>query len=289
MRRALVCVGLLALAGASLPNDSAPTRNSDGQKSVAHQAAPTDDAKYQAYPNKYADECYKAQSHDAADLCAQWRAAIAAERSAVATEASNYIAGAGAFLTFVSICLLIWTLIQTQRSTKAAEDSAKAARDALGSDRAWITFVNVDTNVDEAIAVNGVWSGTLGTTVNLKNSGRSPATQLNCYCDHTVVASDSAAPVFHIAEEEDRQFGVMGAEQGFSAVPKWLTKEHTRAYENGEVDWYVFYSVDYFDIFAPKIKRLSQGCLKIELNGFHEIKDIRVPKLKAGVVWSTAE
>ena len=36
---------------------------------------------YTPEPDRNADGCYNARDHDAADLCAQWRAAIAAEKA----------------------------------------------------------------------------------------------------------------------------------------------------------------------------------------------------------------
>jgi hypothetical protein len=46
-------------------------------------------------------------------------------------------------LCAIGTAALIWTLILSRRSTKEAANTANAARDAVGSERAWITFESV--------------------------------------------------------------------------------------------------------------------------------------------------
>ncbi len=80
---------------------------------------------YKAYPNKYAEACYQAQDHDAADLCAQWRTAVAAERSADVAASANYIMGAGALLSFIGIVLVLIALGQTRKANRIASHTAQ--------------------------------------------------------------------------------------------------------------------------------------------------------------------
>lgn len=72
-------------------------------------------ANYAAYPDENQPECYNAKDHDAADLCAQWRAAIAAERSSLWTFWGFFVAALGTALSGVGLWALIYTLRQSER------------------------------------------------------------------------------------------------------------------------------------------------------------------------------
>lgn len=76
-------------------------------------ASPT---QFIAHRNMADENCYYDLDHDAADLCAQWRAAIAAEKSsASAAEAMNWTIF-GSVLSGLGLIALLATLAQTQRS-----------------------------------------------------------------------------------------------------------------------------------------------------------------------------
>ena len=68
---------------------------------------------YQPYADRYADSCYNANDHDSADLCAQWRAAFAAERAATEARRATTWAIVAALLSFIGVGGLIYTIWQT--------------------------------------------------------------------------------------------------------------------------------------------------------------------------------
>lgn len=96
---------------------------------------------YLPRPDKNDDRCYEADDHDSADLCAQWRAALAAEKAAETAEWGNYVGVASALLSFVSIVLVLIALGQTRKANriseeefvKARKESADAARDTASA------------------------------------------------------------------------------------------------------------------------------------------------------------
>lgn len=108
----------LILAGAQQPSEHAKADNSAQQEQASPKQAasptPPPEPPYRPYPKYNPDPCYRADNHDAADLCAQWRAAIAAEKAAhEARRATNWgIAAAG--LSFATLVGLIVTILQTQ-------------------------------------------------------------------------------------------------------------------------------------------------------------------------------
>jgi hypothetical protein len=270
-------VGWLALSGASPPEHRGPTRKADSHQTVPKPSTATDQSKYQPYPNKDADACYKAQDHDAADLCAQWRAAVAAEHAASASGTANYIAAAGALLTFISICLLIWTLVQTQRATKAAEDSAKAAREALGSDRAWICGDGVDSgpvtnsHLDSLPIANG-----FAFITKWRNFGVTPAFNIKVFRDFVLIDPDGPIPAFGPGPDDDETAAVAGPNVQFAGHPAVLNDAETADFRGRRKKVVLYSRVTYRDKFSPDVERVSECCyVAIHQGGQREQNGVR--------------
>jgi hypothetical protein len=158
----------LVLAGAS------PPANATLEAKIPDQISPSlpPAIDYSPYPKYNPDPCYRDKNHDAADLCAQWRAAIAAENAATLSTWSNWIAGVGALLSFLSIVLVIAALRQTERSLRETRAANEIARDtATRQLRAYINFA------DARIPPGGP-IGKLCLTVDIHNGGQTPAYDL---------------------------------------------------------------------------------------------------------------
>jgi hypothetical protein len=115
----LAVLGWLILGGASLPPNQnvKPYATNQGQ-----QSPPAEDRRgYRSYPDKNADACYESPNHDTADLCAQWRATVAAEKSTITTYW-------GTALGFVSTVLLIVTLVLQSKQLRITQEDRDAAR-----------------------------------------------------------------------------------------------------------------------------------------------------------------
>lgn len=117
----LAAVGWLILCGANPPAKQADSRDSTKKAAPTSQLAPPpapspaagDSGKFSAYPGYNPDPCYNAQDHDAADLCAQWRAAMAAEKAASEAERATTWAAIATFLSVATVIGLIVSLWQT--------------------------------------------------------------------------------------------------------------------------------------------------------------------------------
>ncbi|MBO9498923.1 MAG: hypothetical protein J7496_13660 [Novosphingobium sp.] len=144
-RRFFVALAGLVLAAAHQPKEHAQTdsraQQEQGAPAPIASPSPPAEAPYRPYPNYSPDPCYSAQNHDAADLCAQWRAAIAAEKAAQeAGRATSW----GIFATFLSLATvlgLIYSLWQTSGALSearrgnliAAKGAARSTRRAIAS------------------------------------------------------------------------------------------------------------------------------------------------------------
>lgn len=139
----LAIAGLILLTGAQQPAKQSETTKSNKQTknttSEATAPAKTPEPTYRAYPDKYADSCYNAKDHNSADLCAQWRAAIAAEKAAKEAARATDWAIIATLLSFLGVSGLIYTIWQTHGALRAAREgnritmkaNARATRQAV--------------------------------------------------------------------------------------------------------------------------------------------------------------
>ena len=115
--RLLVIALGLALCGAKQPTQDAKAGDSHQQHQTTRPAAasptPAPEPPYRAYPERYADSCYSSDSHDSADLCAQWRAALAAEKAANEARLATIAAIIGTIFSLATVVGLIITIYQT--------------------------------------------------------------------------------------------------------------------------------------------------------------------------------
>jgi hypothetical protein len=121
MPRGYRCI-LVALVGwLSLAANQHPAQQQrQAAKTEQVQPPPT----YAPYEPLSKDPCYRSKSHDAADLCAQWRAAFAAERAAKATRDAVTWTIVSTALSALALGGLFLSLRQTQSALKDARDNA---------------------------------------------------------------------------------------------------------------------------------------------------------------------
>lgn len=105
-RLLIIAFGLI-LCGAKPPQEYA-----QGQPSAKTTEQAAADA-YAPYPGYSPDPCYQAKNHDAADLCAQWRAAVAAEKAAHEARRATSWSIVATFLSLITVGGLIITIWQT--------------------------------------------------------------------------------------------------------------------------------------------------------------------------------
>lgn len=125
----VTCTGLGAIAATSDWTSPPPQKNNQAYAAAKRRYADAIAGKridpqpdYAANPDKHAAECYYAKNHDSADLCAQWRAAMAAEEAATTAWWSVWVTIAGTLLSGGGLVALIFALRQTERSLKLARD-----------------------------------------------------------------------------------------------------------------------------------------------------------------------
>jgi hypothetical protein len=192
------------------PRRAAPPNKGAVGRARAEQAKdpapPTPD--YAAYSDMKADDCYKSKNHDSADLCAQWRAALAAEKAAERALWNNWISAIAAFLSLASIILVVLALRQTDRSLHIAQkDRATATRRAIASaEDTARALENAKTQIAVtedtakrqlrayiAIEPHGIHEpndGFMPVAINIINNGQTPAYNLELAGDFLIIDGD---------------------------------------------------------------------------------------------------
>lgn len=105
----VAAVGFLILANAHQPEAKAGKPNAARNTQPADAPAPP----YKPYPSPNAPACYQAPNHDTADLCAQWRATLAAEKAAHEARRATGWAIVATILSAIGVGGLILTILQT--------------------------------------------------------------------------------------------------------------------------------------------------------------------------------
>lgn len=136
MLRRYQCI-LAAIAGLTLlAAADQPARNSSATEQAKKEQAsenPTAEAvrlAYRPYPDWDAASCYQAKNHDTADLCAQWRAAVAAEKATREARRATTWTIVAALLSFATVVGLIVTIWQTHGALGEARRGNRIAMKA---------------------------------------------------------------------------------------------------------------------------------------------------------------
>lgn len=139
-------------------------------------AVPKPPPPFVAHRDLFDPRCYRETDHERADLCAQWRAALAAEAAASSSKRANTIAIASSALSLLGIIGLLVTLWLTRTantlSRRAAEAAERTMRDGReigeAQARCYLSIEAVMAYISES-------DGRPRLMVSIRNSGASPA------------------------------------------------------------------------------------------------------------------
>jgi hypothetical protein len=175
MPRGYRCI-LVAFVGIVLAGASPPSQSDQNSGANANQTSAAT-ATYQPYPDRYSERCYESGNHESADLCAQWRAAYAAEKTAGLSYWGNIISAVGALLSFASILLVLAALkqgreanqIARQESARAEVEADRARKHIINTERAFLKIGRMSAN---PVAENDAF---IGVHLHMANDGKSNA------------------------------------------------------------------------------------------------------------------
>lgn len=231
----------LMLSGAQQPKEQAQNHSS------ARQAEPTL-SDYASHP------CYQTENHDITDLCAQWRAAVAAEKAAHEARRSGNWSVIATLLSAIAIGGLFWTIRQGQVGLERARDANKIARDtAEGQLRAYISVTK--------LCVTPFKAGERPTFfVEFQNSGNSPAKDVKIISEAFFFPANAQNFAIHFTRDK-RQVGARPTGAGhFShssyTSPTRMTKAQISSLENGNLIAFFGGIIRYRDVFN-RVRRVT--------------------------------
>lgn len=128
--------------------------------------------------------CYQGASQDNADLCAQWRAALAAEKAVHQAEISNFVGLASAALSFLSFVLVLFALRTARQANRISMHLGQAQV------RAYVGMSDYDINYEIRKSGEEVEINHCTIVLNWKNSGNSPALNFRTKIDYVFIDRD---------------------------------------------------------------------------------------------------
>lgn len=209
-----------------------------------------------------------AQKYKEADLDAQVRMAEASEKL-FKVAWFQFIATIGEIILLVGA---VWAAVWAAR---AAGQAATAAVEANYRDRAWVTSVGVDTGTGEDITMEGTtYNKALMFIPRWKNSGRTPAINLEIFRTFEVVAIDGEVPSFdHGLYDAETSKAVIGPGVYGTARTIAIVGQDFTDVLNRKAKVIVYSSARYNDVFVEDTLRLTEVCFEIVFNGEEKTAD----------------
>jgi hypothetical protein len=177
---------------------------------------------YRAFPDLRSADCYREPNHDVADLCAQWRATIAAEASAASAQQATIATMVGAAMSTLSFVMVVFALNDGRKSLAVAQQSAADANRAADYQEAQLKLAQdvsraeLQPYVHTTRAVLHVYEDDARlpkVLVTFENSGRTPAIHAECHSRLDAADALDALSYQPISYDSPNEVGVIPPDQ----------------------------------------------------------------------------
>lgn len=175
-----------------------------------------------------------------------------------------------AVLFYTQLRLMRAGMDDATAAAAAAKASAEATITIAGSSRAWMVYDTLIHGAFRDATVEGVPHKTgLMFHVGWENAGSSPAIRLQGYSTGVVVAIDSPPPPFAADWGSSPAVHMpLGQGRKMSTVAFPLFDENLERFRNREAKLFIYSVLEYFDIYSPAAKRISEVCVEIIFDGY---------------------
>jgi hypothetical protein len=310
----------LILSGAKPPAEQpkSPASDQRAAQTVTPRPTPTPanpqgppEPPFAAYPGYDPDPCYHAEKHDAADLCAQWRAALAAEKASREARRATTWAAIGTGLSAAAIFGLVFTILQgqkglrlareanrsamrenarnTRRAVAGAEDAAETLKAAQGTAAATAELVAatkasllihrpmmVFESLRPVTNVPNLPDRLLTLSLTMKNYGQTPA--LIKSVGYTVMLTPRFGEITLNLDFGKPNSEVVPADEPFRVFDKVFSREESDLFGAQLKDAFIYVRVTYVDVFSnpsAAVLRETQVAYKVVSHGEVEINGVR--------------
>lgn len=240
---------------------------------------------FAAYPGYNPDPCYNAKDKDAADLCAQWRSAIAGEKAAHEARRATTWSIVATLLNALGLVAVGAALYLTIQSNRIARDTARRQLRAYVS----VKVMGLEVTADS--------QGNLGLVFRTvaRNGGETPAYDCNHYGTISAIPRNEAAlrlsAPMPIDDPSSAGGSVIHAGEEFTSVMRnnaVLDSLAITALKAGEANLFAFGVTSYTDTFG--CKQRTDYCYMLENDTFSETLDTseKAPGDRIPIEWYVA-
>lgn len=237
----LAACGWLILCGAQPPEKQAEGGNSSQPAPLAPTFVLHEEPKnFAAYPDYNPDRCYHSKDHDAADLCAQWRAAIAAEKAAHEARRANLFAIIATMLGTITTGFVVWTFSEQRRTTRRQL-------------RAYVNIHAADLVDGSTVDRQSPIRGFPAIAIAIKNAGQTPAHHMIHwarfeFCD---LAKQSDFQILRpLSKAHSNSISPDGVGTKFLHLGRKLTRLEQASIRAGTHGFILFGRIEYQDVFG---------------------------------------
>ena len=190
--------------------------------------------------------CVPATDQRTSDLCAQWKAADAADASARYAMFALWIS----LFTLIGVAV---TVLHTQQTVRIAQATLQA-------DRAWLTpRIPKITWKGHRDPDGKPYQPVLSIRLQWENTGRSPAVNIRHFAQFRLIPKDTHPPAF--TPDKVHHVAALGVGRPFNPLLQKIAGEFAVQYLTREADLYVYSRIDYDDVFGKA--HTSEICYQV--------------------------
>jgi hypothetical protein len=268
-----------------------PASDKTERQSVKSEQNSNSSAARNEYRAKEEGGCLAGADLRKSELCAQWKAADAAVKSALWTERGVYVGFAGIVVGFLTLFAAGFAAfyakkaaIETEKGAMAAlnavsetKEANNIAREAIGADRAWLCpIAPAHGKIHNARVFSKSIKDGLFINMQWRNVGNSPAISVNSKTTFKIVKIREHIPQFNI-EFPILSEAICAQGASFTTNTIYLDDHQTIQIMSGSYKVILYSKTVYRDVFNNKgITRFSETCVSIVYLGGSATTDGKV-------------
>jgi hypothetical protein len=162
------------------------------------------------------------------------------------------------------------------KSANAAAEAARLSREAIATDRAWLTVDLLEYMEVKDFTIDGVpVKEGFSFRPRWLNSGRSPAIKAKMFDRHAVIAIDADPPTFTAAFENDSSATIIGPAIKVTGPWRGIGGDEWDRFRNNVDKIIVYSAAEYFDVFNEGTRHFTDAIIEFRFSGFFVDKDGR--------------
>ncbi|BCG77800.1 hypothetical protein [Mesorhizobium sp. 113-3-3] len=175
-------------------------------------------------------------------------------------------------LAFFGTIALLYSLLLNRKATYAAVEASTAAREAIGVERAWLTFSGMrnEFHTDLKMPDGVVHAKAIAFSPKWMNTGRTPALKSEALSMGNIIGFEDPIPEFTPKDNDGEVMAmVIGPGVTVNSFPFYVVGDNLTALLGRHKRVAIYSKVTYADVYQPGITRCSECCISIKYKGQH--------------------